>query len=198
MGRPYVAFDSLLNLSLPRAFEKLGAEVFWQDELDLDGHEPAYANKFLERMHWHFGRQVVRVAELAARTEDLYPVFLTSFRCSPDAFLLSYVKDILSHYGKPFLILQLDAHSSAWGTPRGSRRRCSRFTVTGRGKWAPASGDGGAGTAPAAVTHARDDALREGDTVLIASMDSVISAFWADSFERAGHPALLLDTTPRR
>ena len=90
--------------------------VYWQDELDIARiTSPRYANKYLERMHWHFGRQVMRTAELAARTENLYPVFLTCFRCSPDAFLLSYVKDILSHYGKPFLILQLDAHASDVG-----------------------------------------------------------------------------------
>ena len=31
----------------------------------------------------------------AAATPGLYPVFLTCFRCSPDAFLISYVKDIM-------------------------------------------------------------------------------------------------------
>ena len=157
-------------------------------------HQPGYANKYLERMHWQFGRQVIRVAEPAARTENLYPVFLTCFRCSPDSFLLSYVKDILSHYGKPFLILQLDAHASDVGyatrieaalqsfrTHRGRDRGrgCGRHRRQGR----------------CGVTHARDDQLRDGDTVLITAMDDLISRFWADSFERAGHPAVLLETT---
>ncbi len=193
MGRPYVAFDPLLHLSLPRAFEKLGAEVYWQDELDLETHEPGYGNKYLERMHWHFGRQIIRVAEMAARTENLYPVFLTSFRCSPDAFLLSYVKDIFSHYGKPFLILQLDAHASDVGYATRIEAALQSFR-SHRGRETREEGGDGKGAA-AAVTHARDDALRGGDTVLIAAMDSLISTFWAQSFSRAGHPALLLDAS---
>jgi predicted nucleotide-binding protein (sugar kinase/HSP70/actin superfamily) len=195
MGRPYVAFDSVLNLSLPRAFEKLGSDVYWQDELDLEDHQPGYANKYLERMHWQFGRQVIRVAEAAARTENLYPVFLTCFRCSPDSFLLSYVKDILSHYGKPFLILQLDAHASDVGYATRIEAALQSFR-THRGRAAAGGAADGIGDrAAAAVTHARDDQLRDGDTVLITAMDDLISRFWADSFERAGHPAVLLETT---
>ena len=51
----------------------------------------------------------------AASDGNLYPVFLTCFRCSPDSFLMSYVKDIVTHFGKPFLFLQLDAHASDVG-----------------------------------------------------------------------------------
>jgi predicted CoA-substrate-specific enzyme activase len=193
MGRPYVAFDPSLNLSLPRAFERLGAEVYWQDELDLSGHQPGYAGQYLERMHWHFGRQVVKAAETAALTENLYPVFLTCFRCSPDSFLLTYVKDILSYYGTPFLVLQLDAHASDVGYATRIEAALQSFR-NDRAKRA-ASTAAGAPAAPPAATRPRDDRLREGDTVLVAALDDLISRFWADSFTRAGHPAVLMETT---
>ena len=121
LGRPYVIFDRALNLELPRKLEELGAEVFWQEELEPPGGEPGstaspgYAGKYLERMHWHYGKSILRAAEQAAVTPGLYPVFITCFRCSPDSFLMSYVKDILDHYGKPFLVLQLDEQASDVG-----------------------------------------------------------------------------------
>jgi predicted CoA-substrate-specific enzyme activase len=188
LGRPYVAFDESLSLSLPRTFERLGAAVFWQEELELEDFPLTYGNQYLERMHWHYGKLIVRAAEYAARTENLFPVFLTCFRCSPDSFLMSYVKDILTHFGKPFLFLQLDAHASDVGyltrieaalhSFRNHRRRESTAKK-------PVSRP--------AVTHARNDQLSEGDTVLIPAVDTLISSFWADVFARMGHPAILLE-----
>ena len=144
MGRPYVTFDAVLHSSLPRTFEQLGATVYWQEELALEELPLTYARQYEERMHWHYGKLIVRAAEFAARTPNLFPVFLTCFRCSPDSFLMSYVKDIVTHFGKPFLFLQLDAHASDVGfltrieaglqsfrthrameLPAGMRRRCA-------------------------------------------------------------------------
>jgi predicted nucleotide-binding protein (sugar kinase/HSP70/actin superfamily) len=105
LGRPYVVFDTALNLGIPRKLEELGAEVFWQEELELDDFRPLYAGRYNERMNWHYGKRVLKAAELCARTDGLFAVFLTCFRCSPDSFLISYVKDIMDHYGKPFLVL---------------------------------------------------------------------------------------------
>ena len=42
LGRPYVVFDESLSLSLPQTFEELGAAVFWQEELDLEGFALTY------------------------------------------------------------------------------------------------------------------------------------------------------------
>ena len=115
LGRPYVSFDPVLSLGIPRKLEELGAEVYVQEELDSEGFEPLYAARYCERMNWYYGRRILALAELCARSENLYPVFLTSFRCSPDSFLISYLKDIFDHYDRPFLVLQLDEHSSDVG-----------------------------------------------------------------------------------
>ena len=190
MGRPYVAFDAVLNTALPGTFEKLGASVYWQEELDLSDVSLTYARQYEERMHWHYGKLLIRAAELAARTENLYPVFLTCFRCSPDSFLMSYVKDIVTHFGKPFLFLQLDAHASDVGYRTRIEAALESFgNHRARARTAAAA----AASEPEPATHARDDSLEEGDTVLIPAVDSLISRFWADAFTRAGHRALLLE-----
>lgn len=66
-------------------------------------------------MHWQYGKQILKAAEYCAQEPNLFPVYLTCFRCSPDSFLISYVKDIMGAYDKPFLILQLDEHGSDVG-----------------------------------------------------------------------------------
>jgi len=187
LGRPYVVFDPALNLGLPRKLEELGAEVYWQEELDLETFQPAYARKYLERMHWHYGKQILKAAEYCAATPGMYVVFLTCFRCSPDAFLISYVKDICERYGKPFLVLQLDEHASDVGYTTRLEAGLRSFANHLR-REAPA----GAAGKPE-PTRPRDDRLEPGDTVLVPYLDRLISRFWADSFTRAGYPAVVLE-----
>jgi predicted CoA-substrate-specific enzyme activase len=184
LGRPYVVFDPVLNLGLPQKLEGLGARVFWQEELELDAFQPEYAGRYYERMNWHYGKRILKAAELCARTEGLYAVFLTCFRCSPDAFLISYVKDIMDRYGKPFLVLQLDEHHSDVGyTTRieAGLRSFRNFQARGRAPSRPQA------------ARPRDDSLGEGDTVLVPCLDHLISGFLADSFIRSGYRALALE-----
>ncbi len=115
LGRPYIMFDSVINQGLLAKMEEQGAELFWQEELPLEDFQPAYINKYYKRMHWHYGKRVLRAAEYCAQSADIFVVYLTCFRCSPDSFLISYIKDLMSYYDKPFLILQLDEHSSDVG-----------------------------------------------------------------------------------
>jgi hypothetical protein len=179
-----VVFDPALNLGLPRRLEELGAEVYWQEELDLEAYQPAYAAKYLERMHWHYGKQILKAAEYCAATPGLYAVFLTCFRCSPDAFLISYVKDICERYGKPFLVLQLDEHASDVGYTTRLEAGLRSFANHLRQGAAPAR---------QVPTRLRDDRLEPGDTVLVPYLDRLISRFWADTFTRAGYPAVVLE-----
>ncbi len=185
LGRPYVIFDRALNLDLPRKLEELGVEVFWQEELEQGPPVPGYAGRYYERMHWHYGKSILRAAELSARTEGLYPVFLTCFRCSPDSFLISYVKDVMDHYGKPFLVLQLDEHASDVGYTTRIEAGLRSFRNHRRA---------GAGRPAAVAARPRSDALEAGDTVLVPCLDRLISRFWADAFIRSGFEARLLTT----
>jgi predicted CoA-substrate-specific enzyme activase len=186
LGRPYVIFDRALNLDIPRKLEELGAEVFWQEELATDDSRIGYAGRYLERMHWHFGKSILRAAQYAAVTPGVYPVFLTCFRCSPDSFLVSYVKDILDHCDKPFLVLQLDEHASDVGYTT----RIEAGLRTFRSHLARSSGR--AGASAGAPNRARSDALSPGDTVLVPYVDDLLSRFWADCFIRGGFDARVL------
>ncbi|MBI5883885.1 MAG: hypothetical protein HZB91_12370 [Elusimicrobia bacterium] len=194
LGRPYLALDPALNLGLPRQFEGHGAQVFWQDEFDLEGYQPGYAAKHLSRMHWHYGRTIIKVAEFAARAEGVFPVFLSGFRCSPDSFLISYVKDIMAHYGKPFLVLQLDELSSDVGYSTRIEAAMRSFSLAVGRSSSPKAGAAQADEAPGVL---RDEKPEPGDTVLVSYLDRVISRFWADCFTAAGYKAVLLEPDER-
>ncbi len=183
MGRPYVMFDPALNLNIPRRLEQLGADIFWQDEFEIDEYKPTYGNKYYERMHWHYGKRIIKLSELCASSNDLFVIYLTCFRCSPDSFLISYVKDIMTYYEKPFLILQLDEHTSDVGyTTRieAGMRSFENFMKKKRK------------AKPSSVLTAQDQNLEKKDTVLIPCIDQLIGQFWAACFRHAGYRAFLL------
>ncbi len=200
LGRPYVLFDQALNLALPVKFAEYGALVYSMYEIDppipLQGH----ARKYYEAMHWNYGRRILRCAEYSAQRENTFVVFLSCFRCSPDSFLLSYVKDIMTHYRKPFLLLQLDEHildtgyttriEAAMETFRNYRRERARKRKTGAD-----------GAAVAENRHAGVDVagavFEPGDNVLIPYINNLISGFWADCFENAGFSARVLESSKR-
>ena len=204
-GRPYIAMNRGLHLNIPAKLEALGTKVFWQDEFDLSGYEPLYSAKYHERMHWQFGKQIIKLAEYAAAKPNLFVVFITSFRCSPDSFITSYLQDIMEHYGKPFLILQVDEHSSSVGyetrieagvTSFQTYFEKTRFGGVSAGR-RQAGGDARYMTADGRhieeKTRARDDKLEPGDTVFIPYLDDCISRFWAACFRNAGHKTVLLE-----
>jgi predicted CoA-substrate-specific enzyme activase len=183
LGRPYVLFDPALNMGLPVRLEQEGARLFWQEELDLEGFQPGYAGRYYERMHWHYGRQIVKAAEYCARAPNLFAVYLTSFRCSPDSFLISYVKDIMAHYGKPFLVLQLDEHGSDVGYATRIEAGMQSFRNQLRANKTPMSPE---------PRRTRDDALEAEDTVLVPCVDPLSSALWRACFRKAGYDARML------
>jgi len=188
LGRPYVLFDPVMNLGLPAKLEREGARLFWQEEIDLEGFEPQYAGRYYQRMHWHYGKQILKAAEYCAKQPNLFAVYLTCFRCSPDSFLLSYVKDIMGEYQKPFLILQLDEHSSDIGYSTRIEAGLQSFRNHLRAA---------KNTAAPAETRPRNDLLEKGDTVLLPNLDSLTGYFWEACFKRAGYDAELLDPDER-
>jgi predicted nucleotide-binding protein (sugar kinase/HSP70/actin superfamily) len=184
LGRPYVVFDPVMNLGLPTKLEQEGAQLFWQEELCLEKFEPQYAERYYERMHWHYGKQILKAAEYCAQQPNLFAVYLTCFRCSPDSFLISYVKDIMRAYDKPFLILQLGEHSSDVGYATRIEAGLQSFRNYLRAAKEPDQ---------PGVTRARNDALESGDTVLIPNLDPLSGYFWKVCFRRAGYDAALLN-----
>jgi len=115
LGRPYMILNSQLNQGIPEKLSEKGIQSFFMDMIPEDETRLDLAHDFAKINHWHYGNQIIRKAEIVARTEGLFPIFVTAFKCSPDSFIMAHFKRIMDHYGKPYLILQLDDHSASEG-----------------------------------------------------------------------------------
>ncbi len=113
LGRPYTVLSESMNNKIPRLFENLGVKTFFQDMLDTRDHD--LIQPLLTEIHWQHGAKILEAAHMAATTKDLYPVYITSFKCAPDSFGVDYFKEIMEHYNKPYLVLELDEHDSSVG-----------------------------------------------------------------------------------
>ncbi|MBN1501311.1 MAG: CoA activase [Spirochaetes bacterium] len=115
LGRPYTILNRHMNNNIPEIFGRQGIKAFYQDMLTYDENSTARIKPMLDFFHWHYAVKILESAEYIANTKGLYPVFITSFKCSPDSFTIDYFKKIMDSYNKPYLILQLDEHDSSVG-----------------------------------------------------------------------------------
>lgn len=115
LGRPYTVLQPAMNKGIPDIFSALGVKVFYQDMLPAQAKDHAEIGPLLKRIHWKHAALILKAALYIVRTPGLYPVFVTSFKCSPDSFTLEYFKRIMDQYAKPYLILELDEHDSSVG-----------------------------------------------------------------------------------
>jgi predicted nucleotide-binding protein (sugar kinase/HSP70/actin superfamily) len=115
LGRPYTVLSSDMNSKIPEIFAKFGLKTFFQDMLPFDQEEVQGIAPLLKVIHWHYASLILEAAEVTANTHGLYPVLVTSFKCTPDAFVIETFKQILDSRKKPYLILQLDEHDSSVG-----------------------------------------------------------------------------------
>ncbi len=115
VGRPYTILNRALNNNIPGLFENLGVRTFFQDMLDFENHDFSSIDPLLREIHWKYLAQILKAAHIAAVTDNLYPVYISSFRCSPDSFGIDYFKQIMEACDKPYLVLTLDEHDSSVG-----------------------------------------------------------------------------------
>ena len=115
LGRPYTVLSSAMNNNIPGIFSNLGVKTFFHDMIDLEGYDYSAIEPLLEQIHWKHAARNLKAAFVASQTDNLYPVYVSSFRCSPDAFAVDYFKEIMASANKPFLVLELDEHDSSVG-----------------------------------------------------------------------------------
>jgi predicted CoA-substrate-specific enzyme activase len=115
LGRPYTVFSEEMNKGIPGIVGALGIKAFYQDMLDVDKQSASAVAPLLKEIHWRYAAIILAAAAVVARTRGAYPVFLTSFKCSPDSFIINYFRKIMEADAKPYLILQLDEHDSRVG-----------------------------------------------------------------------------------
>ena len=110
LGRPYNSADPHLNLDLTEKLLVQDVMPIPLDMLDLSSYK-IYGN--YRNMYWPNGQKMIAAAQHVARTEGLYAVYISNFRCGPDSFIWHYVTEELK--GKPFLHLEVDEHSADAG-----------------------------------------------------------------------------------
>ena len=115
MGRPYFVLNKSLNKGIPERLAEQGLQSFYMDMIPVDEQRIDAARDFARLNHWHYGNLIIKTAEMVARTRGLFPIYMTAFKCSPDSFIISYFRDIMDYYRKPYLILQLDEHEAGEG-----------------------------------------------------------------------------------
>ena len=115
LGRPYVVLSETLNKGIPDIFAGMGVNAWYQDMLPINEERDEGLNQLLRKIPWHFAANILRAADQACRTRNLYPVLITAFKCAPDSFIIEYFKQLMHLYGKPYLIIQIDEHDSNTG-----------------------------------------------------------------------------------
>jgi predicted CoA-substrate-specific enzyme activase len=115
LGRPYTMFSPALNGGLPDLFRRQGIDCCYQDMLAVPETDTRAIQPLLQEIHWRYAARVLAAAQAVARTPGLYPVLVTSFKCSPDAFTQDYFKKLMAAHDKPYLTLELDEHDSSVG-----------------------------------------------------------------------------------
>lgn len=114
-GRPYTIFSPSLNCGIPGLFQRYGIDCAYQDMIQCDPEETKKIAPLLKEIHWRHAARIVETAQTVAHQKGIYPVLITSFKCSPDAFVRGYFKKIMAEADKPYLVLELDEHDSTVG-----------------------------------------------------------------------------------
>lgn len=115
LGRPYTVLQNSMNKGIPDIFSKLEIKSFYQDMLPYHKEEISEIDPLLKQIHWNYPAKILKAALYSAINSNIYPVFITSFKCGPDSFTIEYFKRIMDKYNKPYLILELDEHDSSVG-----------------------------------------------------------------------------------
>lgn len=127
LGRPYTTLARSMNKAIPDIFAAMGVKTFFQDMVPTSQDGSEAITSLLDEIHWHYASTILATAETVARSEKSYPVLLTSFKCTPDAFVIDYFKNIMDTHKKPYLILQLDEHDSNVGYETRIEAACRAF-----------------------------------------------------------------------
>ena len=189
-GRPYTVLLDSMNKDIPDFFASLGIETFFTDSIPTV--EPSESvDNLLDQFHWAYPAAILAAADYCAYTEGLYPVFVTSFKCSPDSFTLEYFKRIMDEREKPYLILQIDDHDSNVGYEtrieagvRAFRNHLkSGSNIIGKASKLP--------VAPVIETSLK------GKTLLLPNWDPLVIPLVAANLQNVGIDARVLEETPQ-
>lgn len=105
-GRPYLAYNSEYNLSIPRKIVSQGFNVIPADLL----RSASFQN---EHNVWHFTQKALSAIAYAKKKQNYFVCYLTCFSCTPDAIILHRLRKELE--GRPFCFLEIDSQTAQAG-----------------------------------------------------------------------------------
>ncbi|WP_291328352.1 acyl-CoA dehydratase activase [Desulfovibrio sp. UCD-KL4C] len=112
-GRPYNAFNSWANKSIPAKFSTRSIDIIPCDMLPRTEKNLAKKRNKDRNMYWATGEQILDSADYVAKHPQLFGTFITNFSCGPDSFLLNHFRRAMGK--KPSLTLELDSHTADAG-----------------------------------------------------------------------------------
>lgn len=118
VGRSYNAFDSGMNLNIPKKLSDLGVLAIPMDFIPTTGLR---IDDKWPNMYWRSGQKILKAARFIKDNPHLYAIFISNFSCGPDSFILKFLKNELQD--KPFLQIEIDEHSA----DAGAITRCEAF-----------------------------------------------------------------------
>lgn len=118
VGRPYNIADLGVCMDLPFKLRKLGVLPIPMDFLPVDTID--ITDNYPD-MFWRSGQDILAAAKIVRNDPRLHAIYVTSFSCGPDSFILSFFRRIMGD--KPFLELELDEHTA----DAGLITRCEAF-----------------------------------------------------------------------
>ena len=181
-----------MNKGIPGIFDRQGVACFYQDMISPNSREQKNVEPLLEAFHWNYSAEILETAAAVAEMDGVYPVFITSFKCTPDSYAVEYVKKILDAHDKPYLILQLDEHDSSVGyeTRIEAGIRSFRNHYGEKREQAEVTWD----TVNPIVT--RKAKVLEEKIVLLPQWDATVGELMVATLRREGVDARLLEETP--
>ncbi|MBW1988529.1 MAG: CoA activase [Deltaproteobacteria bacterium] len=190
LGRPYTVLSKGMGQNIAGLFGALGVRAFYQDMVPRPERTEGEISAILGELHWQYASRILEAALYAAETPDLYPVLVTSFKCSPDSFVADYFRELMEAHGKPYLVLQLDEHGSGVGYETRIEAACRSFENhrqrTKRHKNRARTNTGGS----------RRLFSLDGRTLFLPSWDRSSFRLLAAALRREGVDARLLDENP--
>ncbi|MBU1565072.1 MAG: CoA activase, partial [Proteobacteria bacterium] len=190
VGRPYTLLSPGLNSNIPGIFRNLGIDTYFQDMLSYSAEDIAALQPLLNEIHWEYAAKILEAAEVIAASPGVYPVFVTSFKCSPDSFAVDYFKKIMDLHGKPYLILTLDEHDSSVGYETRIEAAIRAFTNHHDQQLMPL---------PQPITYLglnpKPAGSLAGKHVLFPNWDHITCSLLTATLKREGYDAYLLEET---
>ncbi len=110
IGRPYNTLDPVVSQNLPLRVSEFGFTTIPMEQLPF---RPEILDPGLRNMYWSYGQKILSAVKQVAADPNLFAIYLTSFNCGPDSFILTMAEEAMGD--KPFLVLELDEHGADGG-----------------------------------------------------------------------------------